>query len=103
MEKMADIAGFRSLADITPDGITEAQLKKGNVGIPKVQFQSRVFQADDSQSLYRYGKDMAEQAFGPAKRIGGRLPIRAFGVLGAIGLLGALAAASSQGGSRGNA
>ena len=106
MEKMADLAGFRSLADITPDGITEEQLKRGNVGIPKVKVRSRLFAADNPQSLYRYGYDMAEQAFGPAKRIaGGGLPVRAFGVLGAIGLLGLLAAggAAAAGGNRGNA
>ena len=106
MEKMADLAGFRSLADITPDGITEEQLKRGNVGIPKVKLRSRVFSADDPKSLYRYGYDMAEQAFGPAKRIaGGGLPVRAFGVLGALGLLGLLAAggAAAAGGGRGNA
>lgn len=102
MERLADLAGFRSLADVTSG---TPNLTSGKEGIPRALALSRFRQAADSGSLYRHGITAAEQAFSVPKFAGLKtpLPLRAFGVLGAIGLLGALAAASSQGGNRGNA
>ena len=105
MERMADLAGFRSIADVTS---SNPNLKSGKEGIPRRVLESRLKFKDDPRSLYRHGYQMAEQAFSTPKfaPLRGRLPMRAFGVLGAIGLLGMLAAggaAVASGGNRGNA
>jgi hypothetical protein len=104
MERAADLAGFRSLADVTSG---TPNLSSGKEGIPRSVALGRFRQATDPMSFYRHGITSAEQAFSVPKFAGLRspLPIRTFGVLGAIGLLGLLAAggAAAAGGSRGNA